>query len=176
MEEKIKVENRSGKYLVTRIPNTNITFVWQKTGSYAMISKEQIKELYYQPGGKAFFDNLIVYDKKLCEELFGELEPEYFYTQKEIDKILLSGTIEQLQDALDFSPAGGVDLIATRATDLKIPDHNKRQIIKEFTGIDIDSNIAFSEDGDKQDTQPINENKKQRRAAPINSTSSIKIP
>lgn len=173
--EKIKVENRSGKYLVTSIPNTNITFVWVKQGSFVMLTKEEIKELYYQPGGKLFFDNLIVHDDKLCAELFGNLEPEYFYTEKEIDEILLNGSIEQLEDALDFSPAGGVDLIATRAVELKIPDINKRQVITKFTGRDIDANIELysGEENKEEVAMPV---KKQRRTAPINTSKEIKIP
>ena len=173
--EKIKVENRSGKYLVTSIPNTNITFVWVKQGSFVMLTRDEIKELYYQPGGKIFFDNLIVHDSKVCEELFGELEPEYYYTEKEIDEILLNGSIEQLEDALDFSPKGGVDLIVKRAIELKIPDNNKREVITKFTGHNIDSSIRFH---DSENNKEINVNpvKKERRTTPIKTSKEIKIP
>lgn len=144
MEGKVKVENRSNKYLVDSIPNTNITFIWEKCGSYVMLTKEQIKELYNKPGGKLFFENLIIHDKELCNELIGEQEPEYYYTQKEIDYLLLKGSLEELEDAIDFSPKGGVDLIVQRAIQLKIPDHNKRLAIQKMTGYNINSAIDLN--------------------------------
>lgn len=160
-EQKIKVENRSDKYLVDSIPNTNIKFIWSKTGSYVLMTKEQIKELYSKPGGKRFFENLIIHDKDLCKELLGEQEPEYYYTQADIDKLLLQGSLEELEDAIDFSPAGGVDLIVRRAVELKIPDHNKRLAIEKMTGYNINGAIELGVGDNKEEQQtPI---KKERR-------------
>lgn len=175
MQNKIKVENRSGKYLVDSIPNTNIKFTWVKQGSFVFLTEGEIKELYYKPGGKLFFQNLIIHDQKLREELIGEVEPEYYYTQKEIDEILLNGSIDQLRDALDFSPKGGVDLIVNRAIKLKIPDHNKRMVITEFTGHDINSSILFDDVEDEKDNKIEQDNKHKRRANPINTKPVIKL-
>lgn len=164
MENKIKVENRSGKYLVHHIPNTSITFIWDKPNAFVMLTKEQIKELYYAPGGAEFFKNLIIHDEKLRKELVGEVEPEYFYTEKEIDKILTKGSEDQLRDFIDFSPEGGIDLLIKRAIELKISDLNKREIIAEMTGHNIDNSIKFSsEDTDKQAEKTV----KRRRSTPI---------
>lgn len=163
MEQKIKVENKSGKYLMDRIPNTNIVFVWAKPGAYCYLTKEQIKELYHKPGGVLFFKNLIIHDEKLRAELLGEVEPEYYYGQAEVDILLKEGTTEQLEDALDFADSGTIDLIIRRAIELKIPDLNKREIIKARTGHDINKSIEFT----VVETNTVENEKRTRRSKPI---------
>ena len=145
--------------------------------SFSHITVQEILDLA-NIGRSTFYAHFQTKDellKYVCEELFGELEPEYYYTEKEIDEILLNGSIEQLEDALDFSPKGGVDLIIKRAIELKIPDNNKREVITKFTGHNIDSSIRFY---DSENNKEINVNpaKKERRTTPIKTSKEIKIP
>ena len=49
-----------------------------------------------------------------------------------------------MEDAIDFSPQGGVDLIVQRAIQLKIPDHNKRLAIQKMTGYNVNSAIDLN--------------------------------
>lgn len=163
---KIKVENRSNKYLVDTLPNTNIRFIWDKQGSFVFLTKEQILEMYYKPGGQLFFENLIIHDKALCKELMGEVEPEYFYTAEDIDKILLKGSLDQLKDTIDFGPEGVVDLVVARAIKLAIPDYNKRAAILEMTGHNISVGIELSK-GIK-DTENVASVTKRRRRVSTN--------
>lgn len=69
-----------------------------------------------------------------------------------------------LHDALDFAPLGIVELIVARAVKLQVPDVNKRNLIQEVTGKNIDRMIAIQTQldeelgSDSEDTRP-----KQRR-------------
>ena len=41
------------------------------------------------------------------------VEPEYFYTEKEVKELLTNGSLEQLEDTLNFAPEGVIELIKT---------------------------------------------------------------
>ena len=95
------------------------------------------------------------------------VEPEYFYSDEEVKKILLEGTLEQLEDTLNFAPEGVIDLIKQLACDLEIFDVRKRDLISENTGFNISNAISIKhqlateeveekKDAPKRKTTPLN--------------------
>ena len=56
---------------------------------------------------------LIIDDKSALDFLNIQPEPEYFYTDVEIKKLLLEGSLDQLEDCLTFAPNGVIDLISS---------------------------------------------------------------
>ena len=133
----------------------------------------ELRKVFWQPGGPALLQEFLqVKDKELAEE-FG-VDPEVFaheysWDVNKVDRVLLKEDIDVLHDALDFAPEGIVDLIVARAVALKIADVNKRNLIQEYTGKDINQMISMQDQLDaalgeeKEDAAPrrrrVQENK-----------------
>ena len=163
----VKLTNRSDGYVGYHIPDMPANYEEDfAPGETKEIEFEVIKKLYWKPGGRTLLEDYFVITD---EEVLGELgivpEPEYFYDKEDVKELLLNGSCEQLEDALDFAPNGVIDLIKTMAVDLEIPDVRKRNLITEKTGLDVNSviNIAAQLKEDK----PVEQEKKVRRAEPI---------
>ena len=162
----VQVKNLTGYPVVYNIPEDRIR---RKFGGHETknISYSELQKLYYQPGGEVLIkDFLQIQNKEIAKE-FGVsedlFEHEYSWSQKDVDQVLLNGSLDQLHDALDFAPEGIVDLIIERAVMLKIADINKRNLIEKCTGKNINRMIGITEqlDEELQTEQP--EKPKQRR-------------
>jgi len=107
---------------------------------------EELKMLQYTPGGeKMLKDYLIINDKSALEVLNMEVEPEYYYKEDDIKEILEKGSLDQLEDTLNFAPKGVIDILKRMAIDLELPDIRKRELIKEKTGFDINNAIMINQ-------------------------------
>ena len=172
MAEKIvKVTNRDSGMVGYAIPDTGIRREFA-SGETKKIPVEELKQLMYVPGGEFILKNLLmVEDKELLNDTLNiETEPEYFYTEEDIVKLLREGSMDQLADALDFAPDGVIELIKSIAVNTEIPDVRKRDLISKKTGFNINSAIKINHIMNEEE---INAQKKQaeektRRAAPIN--------
>lgn len=110
-----------------------------------------LRKLNYSYGGNILLqDYLSVRNKELAKE-FGVSDDtiEYDWTEKDVEDLLLNGEEDALLDALDFGPQGIVDLIVDKATELKINDVSKRQVISDKTGVDINARIQNKEELEK---------------------------
>lgn len=112
---------------------------------------EELQEVEAMPGGEYLLRNyLMIKDKTALDYLNVEPEPEYFYTENEIKELLLNGTLDQLEDCLNFAPQGVLDILKDKAVSLEIPDMRKRDLISKKLGFNIDNAIkiekAFKED------------------------------
>ena len=136
--------------VVYKIEEDNIRRVFYGNETKKVPASE-IRKLNYRYGGQVLLNNhLRVENKALREELNIQLDvPEYEWTPEDVDRVLLSGSMDELLDALDFAPAGIVDMLVNRAIDLKINDVNKRRAIQEATGKNIDQAIFFIEETEK---------------------------
>ena len=65
------------------------------------------------------------------------VEPEYYYTDKEVKELLLNGSTDELLDAIDFGPEGTKSLIKKWAVELPVNDVKKREIIKDKLYLDV---------------------------------------
>lgn len=180
----ISVRNRNNGSTGYSIPDRNITRLWNVPGEIKNIPFAELQSLQYVPGGEYILENLlIVEDDEALNALNMHVEPEYKYTEEDIKNILLSvdnDSLDRLEDFLNFSPAGGIDLAQKLAVELEIPDTRKRKMISEKTGLNIDNAIMINHmmnDDDseeekaaapKRKTTPLGEEKKS--AAPVRKT------
>ena len=163
----IKVRNRDNGtvgYTIPDLGNLHRTF---QPNEIKRLTFEEIQKLSWVPGGDVILrDFLVIEDNdEAVKEILGQVEPEYKYTEKEIKILLESGSLAQLQDALDFAPQGVIELIKDMAVKLPLNDVAKREAIFKATGFNITKAIEINADTSEDTSQ---ENKSGRRAAPIN--------
>ena len=173
MEQKIiSVTNRNAGWTGYTLSdtNTNRQFAPRETKK---IPLEELQQLQYAPGGEYMLKNcFIINDMDALTALNMEnVEPEYFYTETEVRTLLETGTLDQLEDCLNFAPDGVIDLIKTIAVETELPDTRKRKLISEKTGLNIDNAIMVNTVmATEEDSAPTEV--KSRKAAPINAASS----
>lgn len=145
----VKVTNRSNSLVGYQIPEMHITrrFGVNETKT---ISVEELYALYARKGGKSLIKNhLVIDDENIVNELIYNVQPEYYYTATEVKALLATGTEDQLLDALDFAPAGVIDMIKDEAVKSKLNDVRKREIIHEKTGFNVTAAITANEESEK---------------------------
>lgn len=191
MEEKIvNVTNRNAGWTGYSIPDTGVnrTFTPAETKK---IPLTELQQLQYVSGGDYILKHcLVINDKDALSVLNMEnVEPEYFYTEAEVRELLEIGTLDQLEDCLNFAPDGVLDLIKQIAVTIELPDVRKRKMISEKTGLNIDNAIMVnkvmatdSEDSKESETKtrkatPINQQvgATARKAAPVTTTNKYKV-
>ena len=162
----IKVKNRdSGTvgYTIPELGNLHRSF---SKGETKEITMDELRKLSYISGGKLLLqDYLIVQNQDALKELLSDdVEPEYYYGEEEIKKLLLTGSNDQLLDCLEFAPEGVIGLVKDLAVSLKINDISKRNIILEKTGFNVTNAIAINEETIEGEGE---EAKSSRRSAPV---------
>ena len=166
--EMVIVTNRNNGYTGYQIPDTGVRRNFAP-GESKRISKDELMQLSYIEGGEYLLKNyLIVNNDKTLEELNISVQPEYYYTEEEIKELLTTGSLDQLEDTLNFAPDGVIEIIKDMAVKTELPDTRKRKMISEKTGFNIDNairvNEVMAEDQIKDDhSEPI-----ERKASPIN--------
>lgn len=142
-----KVKNRSsGKVAYSVAYNGNKIHQVYNPGEIKIIPYEELRQLSYQHGGpELIYNYLQVGKQEVLENLNIAPEPEYYMSEKEIQEMLESGSIDAFLDCLDFAPLGVIDLIKKYAVELPLNDYNKRRIIKEKLGFDVDAAIKNNE-------------------------------
>ena len=166
--EMVIVTNRNNGYTGYQIPDTGVSSNFAQ-GESKRIYKEELMQLSYIEGGEYLLKNyLIVNNDKTLEELNISVQPEYYYTEEEIKELLTTGSLDQLEDTLNFAPDGVIEIIKDMAVKTELPDTRKRKMISEKTGFNIDNairvNEVMAEDQIKDEhSEPI-----ERKASPIN--------
>ena len=171
----IKVKNRdSGTvgYTIPELGNLHRSF---SKGETKEITMDELRKLSYISGGKVLLQNyLIVQNQDALKELLSDdVEPEYYYGEEEIKKLLLTGSNDQLLDCLEFAPEGVIGLVKDLAVSLKINDISKRNIILEKTGFNVTNAIAINEETIEDEGE---ETKSSRRSAPVTVEKSDETP
>lgn len=140
-------------------------------GQTKKVSLDDLAEINSTEGGRVLLrEYLVIGDKAALDFLEMQPEPEYYYSEKEIKKLLTEGSLDQLEDCLNFAPEGVLNLLKDMALEMEIPDVRKRKLIAQKTGFNIDNilqvkaalDVETGETGDKEE-------KKTRKAEPINS-------
>ena len=166
MKTLIPVRNRNNGFTGYEIKDRGI---WRNfaPGETKRIELEELQQLQYQPGGDYILRNLLVVeDKEALKVLNMEVEPEYNYTEDDIRKLLLDGSLDQLMDFLDFAPEGAIEIAKTIAVKEEIPDVRKRDAISNVTGFNINSAINVNH-AMAEEEEPKEEPKKERRATTV---------
>lgn len=160
----IKIKSRTSGRVGYKIPEMNGLKRTFAKGEIKEITFEELRKLSYLPGGMVMIkDYLIVNDDEALKALGIQVEPEYFYTEKEIKELLEKGSMAQFLDCLDFAPQGTLDLVKQLAVDLRINDISKREAIKEKMGFDVTKAIEFN----KEVEEEVPTEAKVRRSASI---------
>ena len=133
----MKIKNRSAGTVVYAIEDLNIRRRFA-AGEVKDIPKEELIKLLYQPGGPALFKRYLQVSSADMKELgFGEQEPEYFYSEEDVKKIMVNGTLNEFLDFLDFAPEGALSIAKDLAVKLPLSDMNKAEGLKKATGFDV---------------------------------------
>lgn len=159
----VEVTNRNNGFTgytlddgTTRIFNLNET---------KKIDLEELRALSMAVGGDYILRNyLIINDKTALEYLDLNPEPEYFYTETEIEDLLMNKDPDYLEDCLNFAPQGVIDLIKSMAVKLKLPDSRKRKLILDKTGFSVDNALYVNNAlADGQEEEKKEEKKPERK-------------
>lgn len=138
------VKNRSAGLVGYKITESGVRREFHP-GETKKIGYEELLQLSYQPGGRELMaEYLQIQNAEVLESFNIRTEPEYNMSENDIKKLILEGSLDAWKDALDFAPAGVIDLIKEFSVKLPLTDYNKRQAIKEMIGFDVDKAIAFS--------------------------------
>ena len=160
----IKVVNRDNGTVGYTIPDLGNLHRNFQPKEEKEVTMEELRKLSYLPGGLTLLkDCLVIKNADAIAELLGTVEPEYHYTEEEIKKLLLYGTMDQFIACLDFAPQGVIDLLRNLAVELQVSDINKREAIKTKTGFDVTKAIEINKATAEEEVAP----EKVRRAAPI---------
>lgn len=165
-ETMIEVTNRFSGSIGYKIQDLGIVRHYEP-GEKKKVTFEELLKLSYSTGGMNLIKRRMIIDNKdAVAELLGEVEPEYYYTDKEVKQLLLSGSLAQLEDCLDFAEDGVIDLVKKYAVELQLNDVAKRKVILNKTGFNVTNAIAVNEADHADDEEAPVVSK--RRAAPIN--------
>lgn len=142
-----KVKNRSsGKVTYSVTYNGNKMHQVYNPGETKVVPYEELRQLSYQHGGpELIYNYLQITKEEVLKELNIDPEPEYYMSEKEIQALLQTGTMDAFLDCLDFAPIGVIDLIKKYAVELPLNDFNKRKAIREKLGFDVDAAIKNNE-------------------------------
>lgn len=164
--EMIKVKNRgfcSTGYEIPDLGNLRRNFQPNEEKEVPMI---ELKKLSYLPGGKYILENcLIIENTDAINELINEVQPEYWYTDEDIKKLLTEGTLDEFLDCLDFAPEGVIESIKKIAVQIRLNDVSKRKAIKDKTDFDVTKAIEIEEIS-KEDEAKETDKPARRAAAP----------
>lgn len=164
----VNVKNRSNGSAGYVLPDTGVRRTWTPGEIKKNISVSELEQATFVPGGKVILeDYLLINDKEVCDFLGIKTEPEYFYTEKEVEILLSSkGSIEQFLDCLDFAPDGVIDMVKDMAVRLNISDIRKREAILEKTGFNV-TNALANDSYSKEALDNSTTKESGRRSAPI---------
>ena len=147
---KIKVKNRSASSLSYIIPDMNNFRRRFAAGETKELPFEEVQKLTYMPGGDYMLQHYLVIENiEARDEILGAVELEYAYGEEDVKNLLINGSTDQLLDCLDFAPLGVIDLVKKVATDIKLNNIEKRNIIFKKTGYNINSAIMINEETDE---------------------------
>ena len=162
MSKKIKVTNRKNAIVGYTIPDMNNLRREFQPGESKTLDDEEMFKLSQVPGGKYLLNNsLIIEDTEVVQEIVGDVEPEYYYKEEDIKRIMLTGTVDEFDDMITFSPKGNVEVIKQLAVALPLNDVAKRNIIFKKTGFSVENALRLME-GDEKEEEVV---KPQRKAA-----------
>lgn len=135
-------DNGSVGYVIPDLGNLRRNYL---PGETKEITVEEVIKLNNIVGGPYMLENYFVIDNEdVVNEVLNGVEPEYFYTQDDIVELLLNGSLEALQDCLDFAPKGVIELLKEQAVKLEINDISKRQAILDKTKFNVTKAIEIN--------------------------------
>lgn len=162
------VKNRSAGVVVYRIPDDNVRRYFQ-AGETKRIPAAELERLTFQNGGRELIaDYLQITDESVIQDLNIPTEPEYWMSEAQVRDLLISGSLDSFLDALDFAPAGVIDLIKKFAVEIPLNDVAKRDALKKATGFDVSKALEHIREEQEPDEVPAEAPKRRVQAQPAN--------
>lgn len=164
----VVVRNRNNGSTGYTLPDNNIRRSFAP-GEEKKIPFAELRSLQYVSGGDYILRNLlIINDKEALDALSMKVEPEYFYTEKEIRDLLLNKSMDEFLDFLDFASQGAIEIAKDIAVKEQVPDTRKREALSKKTGFNIDNAIQINKimDADEEDEKNAEAQTKERRVKP----------
>ena len=167
----IKVINKDNGIVGYTVPDLGVHRNFYP-GETKEVTYEELEKLSFIPGGMVILKELLeITDREATKQLFSkEPEPEYHYTKDDVKRLLLTGTLDQFLDCLDFAPEVIKDMVKDMAVDLPLNDIAKRQAIQEKLGFDVTRAIEIKNtkfDGGDEDNSGDYGRINKRRTVPI---------
>lgn len=151
---KIRVKNRSTGSVGYAIPDLGNLQRKFSQGETKEVTFEELQKLTYLPGGLYMLNNYLVIENiEARDEILGGVELEYEYSEKDIQNLLTTGSLDELLDCLDFAPKGVIELVQKIAVNIELNDLRKRQAIQEKTGFSIDNAILINKETSEQEDE-----------------------
>lgn len=152
-EQIVTITNRSSGSVVYRIPEDHIRRAFNIRETKKVPFSEIIAVAAQNGGPELLYNYFYFEDKNVLEEaLHIKPEPEYYLTEDKLPDWIVSSSLEQFQDALDFAPDGIKNLIKKLAVDLPLTDTKKCEALKKQLDFDclqaIKNEKATKEDDD----------------------------
>lgn len=139
-QKKYEIESKYNGYLTVKDPNSSINREFPYCGFKMKLTKEELESISYVNGGRYILENyLIIKDPEIIKALQLNLEYEDSFTKEQLKDLLLNGTIENLQDTVNFAHEGTIMLLKDLALELEINDIRKIELIGKALGINIQS-------------------------------------
>ena len=132
-----KMKNRSASIVVYSIEDLNLNRRFTP-GETKEVTLEEVEKLLYKPGGRSLFLTYLQVPAEVMAKLgFAEQEPEYYYTEEDIKRLMTTGSLDEFLDFLDFAPPGGISIAKDLAIKLPLADMNKANALTKATGFDV---------------------------------------
>ena len=167
----VKVSNKFGGIVGYDVPESNLHRNYYPN-QIKEVTYGELEQVFYAPGGERILREFLeIQDDEVIKELFsGGIEPEYHYSKEDIKQLMLTGTLDQFLDCLDFAPAVTKEIIKDMAVELPLNDYSKRQAIQDKLGFNVTKAIEIKNtkyDGETEN-QETSQPKRKRRTSPIN--------
>ena len=175
----IKVVNKDTGVVGYSVPDLGVHRNFYP-GEVKEVTFDELEKLSYLPGGDIILKELLeVVDREAIKQLFSkEPEPEYHYSQDDVKKLMMTGTLDQFLDCLDFAPEVIKEMIKNLAVDLPLNDIEKRQAILDKLGFDVTKAIEIKNTKYDSGEEEATDNKTTSRRVAIkteNTTSTTPI-
>lgn len=153
---KVKVKNRSHSPVVYVVPDMGNLRREFSGLEEKIITFEELRKLNGTYGGSVLLrDYLVIRDEQAVKDLNFDVEPEYFYSKEDVERILTKGSMDEFLDCLDFAPQGVIDLIKEYAVTLPLNDVAKREVLLNKFDYDVNKIIEVrraSTEGEEKKT------------------------
>lgn len=134
---KVAVKNRSVATVIINIPNRLIRKELAPGQTITSLTFGDLEELSFLPGGETLLKEYLQLSEIDVKELeLGTPQPEYNYSEKDIENLIKNESLDLFLDCLDFAPIGVIDIIKKMAVELPMTDMKKIEALREKTGFD----------------------------------------
>ena len=162
---RIKVKNRSHSPVVYIVPDMGNLRREFSGLEEKIVTFEELRKLNGTYGGSVLLrEYLVIRNEQAIKQLNFDVEPEYFYTKDDVERLLTTGSMDEFLDCLDFAPDGVIELIKEYAVTLPLNDVAKREVLLNRYDYDVNKIIEIrKETSVKEQKKVVNE----RRAGAV---------